>query len=221
MTQRIKYHFLQSLFQLVSALAGKSGGWTVFVKPKLLIGSLIISSSILAQQATVTKQETKQNKNISKHKVKHKAKYPRKHKRVTSFQPDVINRVSCYVTTTRNLPQPIKEIPPEVIVDLPSEETTQPAFSSGIDALYDYLSKHVIYPPLAREAGIEGKVIVGYVVGIDGRVSDVRVLRSLDPSCDEEAVKLVKNMPAWTPGKQGDKAVKVRMTLPIVFKLDQ
>jgi protein TonB len=96
----------------------------------------------------------------------------------------------------------------------------QPNFPGGMNALYEYLSKHINYPPSAREAGVEGKVIVGFVVGKDGRIADVQVLRSLDPACDEEAVKLVKSMPAWTPGKQGDKMVRVRMTLPIVFKLD-
>jgi len=98
--------------------------------------------------------------------------------------------------------------------------SVQPNFPGGMNALYEYLAKNITYPPSAREAGVEGRVIVGFVVGKDGKIADVQVLRSLDPACDEEAAKLVKTMPAWTPGKQGDRTVRVRMTLPIVFKLD-
>jgi len=221
MKHKIKLHFLQSLFHVFSFFADKSGGWKMFVKLKLVIGSLIISSTIFAQQNTTTKQETKQNKSISKQKAKHKTRHVKKHKE--EKQTIDYPHVSCYVcdlVAPQILPR-VEPTPPEEASPIYDVVQIQPTFPGGMNALYDYLNKNIIYPPSAREAGVEGKVIVGYVVGKDGRISDVQILRGLEQFCDEEAVKLVKNMPAWTPGKQADKSVRVRMTLPIVFKLDQ
>jgi len=98
--------------------------------------------------------------------------------------------------------------------------STQPSFPGGFNALYEYLAKNIHYPDSAKKVGIEGKVIAGFVVDKDGRITDVQVLRSLDPACDAEVVRLVKNMPRWSPGKRGDKPVRVRMTLPVSFKPD-
>lgn len=99
------------------------------------------------------------------------------------------------------------------------EVQVMPNFPGGMNALYDYIGKNLQYPASARESGIEGKVIVSFTVEKDGCISDIKILRSLDPDCDEEAIRLIQSMPAWTPGKQGDKPVRVRMNLPIVFKL--
>jgi protein TonB len=106
----------------------------------------------------------------------------------------------------------------EKIFDVVSQ---QPEFPGGTAALYEFLAKNILYPPSAREAGIQGKVIVGFVVNKDGHLTDIQVLRSLDPSLDEEALRVVKKIPAWSPGKQGSQAVRVRMTLPIVFKINE
>ena len=234
MTQRIKYHFLKNLFQLFSALADKTGGWSMFVKPKLIIGAIIVGTTFNACQ---TKGE-KKNKPTKISVTKTKTAIVNKSKQGTiTPQPEQVQRVvSCYI----GFPPPVitKEMPDTVISvgnltistpTPPSNEedviyTTvqiQPTFPGGMDSLYKYLNKNLQYPCSAHEAGVEGKVIVGYVVEKNGYISDVQILRSLEQFCDDEAVKLVKNMPAWIPGKQAEKPVRVRMTLPIVFKLPE
>lgn len=96
-----------------------------------------------------------------------------------------------------------------------------PEFTGGTEELYKYLSKNIQYPPLARENSIEGKVILTFVVGADGKISQIeQVGKKLGWQCDEEAIRVVKGMPAWTPGKQNGKAVVVKFTLPIRFQLN-
>ena len=82
-----------------------------------------------------------------------------------------------------------------------------------------WLRDNIKYPVIAAENGIEGRVIVQFVVSKTGSISDVRVARSVDPSLDKEAVRVVSSMPNWTPGKQNGSAVNVRFTLPVTFKL--
>jgi protein TonB len=94
-----------------------------------------------------------------------------------------------------------------------------PAFPGGTSELFSWLHEHTKYPATAAENGIEGKVIVQFVVGKDGKVRDVTIARSLDRSCDKEAVRVVSSMPRWIPGKQNGKEVSVKYTLPITFKL--
>ncbi|MDD4630674.1 MAG: energy transducer TonB [Proteiniphilum sp.] len=100
------------------------------------------------------------------------------------------------------------------------EVVEQPAsFPGGDAALMSWLNENIKYPVIAQENGIQGRVIIQFVVGRDGTIDDINVVRGVDPSLDKEAVRLVNNMPKWIPGKQGGTAVKVRFTLPIVFKL--
>jgi protein TonB len=85
----------------------------------------------------------------------------------------------------------------------------------------DYLGKNINYPPLARESGIEGKVILTFVVGTDGKITQIeQVGKKLGWGCDEEATRVVKSMPGWKPGKQNGKEVTVKYTLPISFRLN-
>ena len=95
-----------------------------------------------------------------------------------------------------------------------------PSFPGGNAALMNYLSQNIKYPVIAEENGIQGRVIVQFVVGKDGHISDVRVAKSVDPSLDKEAVRVVKGMPKWIPGKQNGQAVTVRYTLPVTFRLN-
>ena len=95
-----------------------------------------------------------------------------------------------------------------------------PSFPGGNAALMNYLSQNIKYPVIAEENGIQGRVIVQFVVGKDGHISDVRVAKSVDPSLDKEAVRVVKGMPRWIPGKQNGQAVTVRYTLPVTFRLN-
>ena len=94
-----------------------------------------------------------------------------------------------------------------------------PEYPGGTAELMKYLGEKIRYPQLAQEQGIQGQVILRFVVGKDGSVSDVKVVRSLDPSCDKEAVRVVQSMPKWVPGKQNGNPVLVYFTLPVRFKL--
>ena len=89
------------------------------------------------------------------------------------------------------------------------------------DGLMQWLGKNINYPVSALERGVEGRVILRFVVGPDGTVSNVEVQRSLDPSCDREAVRVVKNMPKWVPGKVNGNPVHTYFTLPVLFKIQK
>ena len=112
----------------------------------------------------------------------------------------------------------------------PKEEVTQkvfdvvevmPSFPGGQAALIQYLNSHVKYPVVAQENGIQGRVTISFVVERDGSITDVKVARSVDPSLDKEAARVVSSMPRWTPGKQNGSAVRVKFNVPVVFKLQQ
>lgn len=96
-----------------------------------------------------------------------------------------------------------------------------PVFPGGQAELMKYLAANLQYPKDLVEAGIEGRVVVQFVVNEDGSISDVKVLQSLHPSADAEAVRLIKGMPRWIPGKQNGKPVRVYYTIPIRFRLTQ
>ena len=95
-----------------------------------------------------------------------------------------------------------------------------PSFPGGEKAMMQWLSDNIQYPALAHKESIQGRVIVRFVVAEDGSIEDAAVMRSLHPVCDEAALRVVKMMPKWIPGKQDGKPVSVYYTLPIVFKLD-
>lgn len=96
----------------------------------------------------------------------------------------------------------------------------QPEFPGGEQALLDYIGSNVQYPKKARKKNIQGTVYISFIVEIDGKVSTVRVLRGIGGGCDEEAVRVVSSMPAWKPGYQRGKPVRVQFNLPIRFILD-
>ena len=97
---------------------------------------------------------------------------------------------------------------------------TMPEFPGGQAALFKYLSENVKYPVIAQENGIQGRVICQFVVNKDGAIVDVEVVRSGgDASLDKEAVRVIKSMPKWNPGKQRGKPVRVKYTVPVNFKL--
>lgn len=113
-------------------------------------------------------------------------------------------------------------LPPEPEPDKPFVSVEQmPQYPGGNGELMKFLSSNIRYPTIAAENGIEGRVIIRFVVGKDGSVSDIQVQRGLDASCDKEAVRVVKMMPKWIPGKQNGRAVPVYFTLPVVFKLQK
>ncbi len=117
------------------------------------------------------------------------------------------------------------ELPPEEPVVDPDAGKVftyveeQPSFPGGEALMYEYLQKNIKYPPLARENGITGRVYMTFVVGPDGEIRDVKVLRGIGAGCDEEAIRVVKSMPKWKPGKQNGRSVNVQFNMPINFTL--
>ena len=94
-----------------------------------------------------------------------------------------------------------------------------PSFPGGNGALLEYLATHVKYPVVAQKNGAQGRVIVSFVVECDGSIADVRVERSVDPSLDREAIRVVSSMPRWSPGKLNGYIVRVKYSVPVAFKL--
>ena len=95
----------------------------------------------------------------------------------------------------------------------------EPEFPGGTEALYKYLAQNIKYPQLARENNITGKVYVTFVVEKDGSIANPKVLRDIGGGCGAEALRVVKSMPKWAPGKQRGKAVRVQFNLPVNFNL--
>ncbi len=98
---------------------------------------------------------------------------------------------------------------------------TMPSFRGGEQKLFEFIGKNVVYPQEAIDAGIEGKVFVEFYIERDGTVCDAKVLLGIGYGCDEEALRVIGLMPKWSPGKQRGKAVRVRYTLPVNFKLSK
>ena len=102
------------------------------------------------------------------------------------------------------------------IFDLVEEN---PSFPGGEKKLYEFLSKNLRYPEMAKENGIQGKVFIQFVVWKDGSIKDVKVVKSIHNTLDKEAFRVVNKMPNWSPGKQQGKVVNTKFTIPIKFKL--
>jgi len=125
----------------------------------------------------------------------------------------------------QNAPEPVKSKPLNIPQPVNSNRVydvveQMPSFPGGISGLRTYLNQNIRYPAEAQENCVQGRVVVSFVVGKDGHISDVTVLRSVDPSLDKEAVRVIRNMPRWTPGKQGGEPVKVRYNVPVSFRLN-
>lgn len=113
-----------------------------------------------------------------------------------------------------NKPQPVNSTRVYDVVE------QMPSFPGGISGLRTYLNQNIRYPAEAQENCVQGRVVVSFVVEKDGHISDVTVLRSVDPSLDKEAIRVVRNMPRWTPGKQEGEPVRVRYNVPVSFRLN-
>ncbi len=122
-------------------------------------------------------------------------------------------------------PEENKPLPPPVTQE--EEETDEIftiveepcSFPGGPSALNRYLAESIVYPEIAIDNGVQGRVIVNFVVEKNGKPSAVKVVRGVDPALDKEAIRVVKNMPAWKPGKQRGKPVRQSFMLPVVFQL--
>ncbi len=118
-------------------------------------------------------------------------------------------------------PPPPKAKKEEVTEEIFVVVEEQPEFPGGNTAMMKFLSDNIKYPVIAQENGIQGRVITNFVVERDGSITDVQVVRGVDPSLDKEAVRVIQSMPKWKPGKQRGSTVRVRFTLPVVFRLQQ
>lgn len=114
-------------------------------------------------------------------------------------------------------PEPPKHVVEETKIFTVVEQ--MPMFPGGDRALMGYLRDNIHYPTVAAENGVQGRVVVGFVVERDGSITDVNILRGVDPSLDREAMRVVKSMPKWTPGKQNGSAVRVKYQVPVSFRL--
>ena len=114
-------------------------------------------------------------------------------------------------------PEPPKHVVEETKIFTVVEQ--MPMYPGGDAALMGYLRDNIHYPTIAAENGVQGRVVVGFVVERDGSITDVKILRGVDPSLDREAMRVVKNMPRWTPGKQNGSAVRVKYQVPVSFRL--
>lgn len=97
----------------------------------------------------------------------------------------------------------------------------QPTPAGGMQSFMQYLYEHIKYPAMAKRLGVEGKVFVEFIVGKDGKLTDVKVIRGIGGGCDEEAVRVIASSPAWNPGKQRGMPVRVKMVMPVHFVLEQ
>ena len=119
----------------------------------------------------------------------------------------------------------VKYVPVQVVEEEPEEQTifevveNMPGFPGGQAALMQYLAKNIKYPAIAQENGTQGRVIVQFVVNKDGSIVDAKVVRSVDPYLDKEALRVINTMPKWKPGMQRGKPVRVKFTVPVMFKL--
>ena len=124
-----------------------------------------------------------------------------------------------------NTPVDIIYTPVNIKTEEPVEEDifvlveNMPEFPGGNGALFQYLSKNIKYPAIPQEEGIQGRVIIQFVVDKDGTITDPVVVRSVDPYLDKEALRVIKAMPKWKPGLQRNKAVRVKYTVPVAFRL--
>ena len=113
-----------------------------------------------------------------------------------------------------------------VVVEEPEEEQqifqvveNMPEFPGGTAALMQYLRKNIKYPTICQEQGIQGRVIVQFVVNKDGSICDAEVIKPVNPYLDKEALRVINGMPKWKPGEQRGKPVRVKFTVPVQFKL--
>ena len=118
------------------------------------------------------------------------------------------------------IPIPV-EVPEEVVDENVEFVVVEemPVFRNGNADLMRYLSENIKYPTVSAEQGVQGRVVVQFVVGVHGEILNPVVVKSVDPYLDKEAIRVISSMPKWKPGKQRGKAVRVKYTVPVVFRL--
>ncbi|MDN5210988.1 energy transducer TonB [Fulvivirgaceae bacterium BMA12] len=129
-----------------------------------------------------------------------------------------LNRMASALTSLRIIQKNMAQL--QDVDEIFTVVEEQPKPKNGMGPYFQYIAQNLKYPEQARKMGIEGKVYVEFVVNDFGEITDVKVLKGIGAGCDEAAKKVVENSAPWQPGRQKGQAVKVRMVLPITFKLD-
>ena len=179
MAKKIKFSFIKFLYACFSFLADKTGGWKIFVQPKLFLGTALIGILGIGVNSYAQEQS------------------------------------KCYKVAM----QPLDT----VVVDndtICTRPDTKPQFVGGEKALMKWLNDNINYAPHAMcYVSIQGKVFVKFVVEKDGLITNIKVIKAVHPSLDNEAVRLVKSMPNWIPAQHDGKIVSSYFTLPVTFIL--
>ena len=118
--------------------------------------------------------------------------------------------------TTKNTYESVKQTDEQIFTYV----EVMPKFPGGNDAFLSYIKTNIRYPEAARDAKKQGKIFVSFVVASTGNITDVNIIKGVDPELDEEAIRVIESMPRWIPGKQHGKNCAVKVSIPIVFKLN-
>jgi TonB family protein len=190
MSRKIKLHTFNALFQLFAYLADRTGGWRVFVRPKLLLGSLIMGLGLASNMPINAQKQSRKTITNSTSRNKTNNKTP---KTIQSTDED-----------------PIYEVVDQM-----------PQFPGGDGALMAFIEKNKTSYPLVAQCynGIEGKAICRFIVEKDGSLSDIKIIRSFDTDFDNDALRIIKLLPKFTPGKKNGKVVRTYYTIPIIHRI--
>jgi periplasmic protein TonB len=149
---------------------------------------------------------------------------PEPRPKTTVAYEEALGNPAVFQTIVKPIPTPepmaaVKPAVPEKVEEI-FDIQVQPQFPGGDRALLEYVKANLRYPEAARNANIEGKVAMTFVVNKDGSISDINILRDIGGGCGQEAVRIISGMPKWIPGTHYGKPVNVRYTFPMTFKLD-
>jgi len=194
MSRKIQFHTFHLLFRLFSYLADKSGGWSMFVRPKLVMGGVIVGLGLLIPKEVFAQIKSSNNENGRN-----------LNKRTNTNDPKLPNS---NIPKTQNV-----ESTCYLIVE------SIPEFPGGHEKMLLFIQQKMIYPNDALNKRIEGLVVCSFIVSSNGLISNIELLRGVYPSLNNEAIRIIKLMPKWKPSEQGGKAVPVKFTLPIRFTL--
>jgi protein TonB len=200
MSIKIKLHTFNVLFQLFAFLADRTGGWRVFVRPKLLLGSLIVGLGLASSIPINAQTQLKKGSGgLKKSSIKFDGPL------ITHNEPIV----TCYDTATE--PIDTANIIFEVVDQMPK-------YPGGDSTLISFIQKNLTQLPVTQcYNGLSAKVICRFIVDTDGSLSNFTILRSLDPTCDKEAIRVLKLLPKFIPGKLNGRVVRVYYTFPVSF----
>jgi len=202
MSNKIRFQVFHVLYRIFTYPTNKSGGWNKLMYLKVLFGLLIFVSGLILPKGV---QAQNQNSKLKPYFISEK--------NIKSDSNDIKNTIDLGEVRESSCNQSSIENDVYTIIE------HMPQFPGGMDSLFIFISKNLKYPK-ADDFETQGKVICRFIVNKDGSLSNIVVLRSLGPSFDAEAIKVLKLLPNFIPGKQNGQIVRVYFILPITFKLE-